>query len=189
MCFYVIIAVPADRGDHVPEVFGQGFKTSPTANRSISAALPAGYPARLITNGMCSCDLYASPRSETEADPEDHLRRKYAKLGWSDAKITRAVEQAKAKGSKNLHARGLRSDVVSRLQELCQSAGKVAVLVHWYHGDVETERLSLTRAQPCDCGELPSRATTLREGEVLIAVDRAGIDDARLGGPRKRRRS
>jgi hypothetical protein len=172
MCFFITIAVPAQKAGLVEEVFGRGFHTAPTANASVAAALPAGYAALLVTDGHCSCDLYAAPQSPTGRNPEDHLRKKYAKRGWSDAKIARAVEQGKASGPKNLHTRGLRADVASRLVELCHAAGGVTVVVHWYRGRVETEPLSLKHAEPCDCADLPTRAASLPEDEVLIAASR-----------------
>jgi hypothetical protein len=172
MCFFITIAVPAPKAALVPDVFGRGFRTASTANPAVVAALPTDYAPTLVTNGHCSCDLYAAPRSETEPDLGDHLRKKYAKRGWSDSKIARALEQAKARDSKNLHARGIHRDVVSRLQELCRAAGSVAVVVHWYSGQVETEQLSLRQAKPCDCAELPARAAALCEDEVLVAASR-----------------
>ena len=174
MCFFITIAVPARNADLVPQVFGRDFRTDPTANPAIAAALPTGYALMLLTSGMCSCSLYSVPLSDAQPDPEDHLRRKYAKRGWSDAKIARAVEQAKQSGTKNLHVRGLRPDVVTRLQELCQTAGKVAVIVHWYGGDIEAEQFVPTRAEPCECAELPARAAQLREDELLVVAARRG---------------
>ena len=77
MCFFITIAVPAQKAGLVPEVLGRGFHTAPMANPAVAAALPAGYVTMLVTNGHCSCDLFASPRSATEADRKDHLRKKY----------------------------------------------------------------------------------------------------------------
>jgi hypothetical protein len=172
MCFFITISVPAQKANLVPEVFGRGFHTSQTANPAVIAALPASHATMLVTNGHCSCDLYASPRSATEPDPEAHLRKKYAKRGWSKAKVMRAVEQAKASSSRSLHARGFIPDVAERLQALCKAAGTVAVVVHWYSGQVETEQLSLKHAEPCDCADLPARAADLPADEVLVATNR-----------------
>jgi hypothetical protein len=173
MCFFLTVAVPIKHVEHIGEVFGRGFQTHANANPSVTAALPAGYAARLVTSGMCSCDLYARSEAGTRPDPATHLRRKYEKLGWSEAKIQRALTQTAARASKHVRPTvGLRDDVTERLGTLCRKAGSVAFLVHWYNGDVQTESLQLHQAKPCTCDVLPLRAKQLNEDEVVIAAIR-----------------
>jgi hypothetical protein len=62
--------------------------------------------------------------------------------------------------------------VTERLGTLCRAAGSVALLVQWYNGDVEAERLSLGQPIRCGCDELAARAQSLDEDEVLIAAAR-----------------
>src|SRR5688500_14064247 len=151
MCFYITIAVPAQDAGLVAQVFNRELQIEPSSNAAIMAALPAGYAAALVTNGVCSCGLYGSLR-RSSSDAAERLRHKYAKRGWSEAKIARAVAQASSAGSKGLHPRGLHPDVVTGLQKLCEEAGEVAVVVHWYGGLVESERFALSHAEPCECG-------------------------------------
>src|SRR5215213_1542275 len=128
MCFFLTVAVPSQHAERIGEAFGRGFQTHPTANASVTAALPAGYAARLVTSGMCSCDLYARPRTADAPDPATHLRRKYEKRGWSEAKIKRALEQAADNASKtNRATSGFRSDVLTGFEALCRAAGSVAL--------------------------------------------------------------
>lgn len=171
MCFFLTVAVPAKHVERIGEVFGRGFQTHPTVNATVTEALPAGHEPRLVTSGMCSCDLYARPRAAEASDPTSHLRRKYEKLGWREAKIERAIKQSAASAAKhNRPIAGLRDDVTERLVTLCRAACSVALLVHWYNGDVETERLTLHRSAPCKCEELVTRSQQLIEDEVLIAA-------------------
>jgi hypothetical protein len=171
MCFFVTVAVPLQYADRIGEVFGRGFHTHATANPSVTAALPPGYAARLITSGTCSCDLYARPRSAQAPDPAVHLRRKYQKRGWSEAKIKGALEQAAVKESKtNRATSGFRSDVLSGIEALCRAAGSAALLVHWYSGDIESERFPLGQPRRCKCDELAAQAQSLVEDELLIAT-------------------
>jgi hypothetical protein len=122
---------------------------------------------------MCSCDLYAPPRSESNANPVPHLRREYEKRGWSEAKIQRAIKQAAAKVRQaNRTEPGFRADVVDCVAALCRATGGVALFVHWYNGDVETERLSVGHARRCRCDELPARTQQLTEGQLLVATAR-----------------
>jgi hypothetical protein len=169
MCFFLTIAVPEEHADQMFDTFGPGFHLGPTANESVLSALPARYTARVLTSGGCSCDLYVRSGTADDANPSEHLRRKYAKRGWSDAKIARAVEQATQ--AKPLTFSGLRKDVIEQLGTLCAAAGGVAVVVHWYTGDVERERFPLV-VQTCARDELPARAANLREDEVLAAAVR-----------------
>jgi hypothetical protein len=171
MCFFVTIAVPSQHAEQIGEVFARGFQTRPTANAGVTAVLPAGYAARLITSGMCSCDLYARPRDAGVPDPAAHLRRKYEKRGWSEAKIKRALEQVEVQPSKtNRATSGFRPDVLSAFEALCRAAGSVALLVHWYSGDIESERLPLGEPRRCKCDELAARAQSLVEDQILIAA-------------------
>src|SRR4051794_39247903 len=127
MCYFLTIAVPSPHAERIGGMFGRGFQTHPTANPSVTSALPAGYAARLITRGMCSCDLYARPRGADAPDPAAHLRREYERRGWSEAKIQRALEQIDVKASKkNRATSGFRSDVLSGIEALCHTAGSVA---------------------------------------------------------------
>lgn len=177
MCYFVTVAVPSQHAGRVGEVFGRGCQARPTANPTVTAALPAGYAALLITRGICSCDLYARPRGAGEPDAAAHLRRKYENRGWSDAKIRRALEQVEVRASKTARAvSGFRPDVITGFEALCRAAGSVALLVHWYSADVESERVSLGPPLRCDCDELAARAQTLGEAQVLIATARRGGD-------------
>ena len=180
MCYFLAVAVPARDAEHLDRIFGSTpFQVRPTDNRDLLAALPPAFAARLITTGGCSCDLYSPPDRSRDANPAEQLRRKYAKRGWSKSKIDRAVEQAIANGPATpMHGKtplspGLRGDVVERLRELCDSAAGVVVTVHWYGGDVATERMSLTPAQACTPAQLAERAATMREDELLSIATRS----------------
>jgi hypothetical protein len=170
MCYFLAAGVPAEHGWRLRDAFTLGYTLVPVTNAAMVAAFPTGYEIRLVTTGTCSCDLYVRPGSAGPADARAHLRRKYAKRGWSDARIARAVEQAMKDRPGSAGGSGLRRDVVDRLWLLCRAAGEVAVVVHWYHGDIDTEPLSPTRAPPCRCNDFPSWAAGLNEDEVLHAA-------------------
>jgi hypothetical protein len=140
MCFFLTIAVPDAHAERIREAFGRGFRTSPAINRCVIEALPAGFAARVVTRGSCSCKLYARRDEQSRASAPQ-----------------RPVE-------------GLRPDVVTRLQTLCETAGSVAVLVHWYRGDVDTERFSAEGFTECGCADLSARAQALVEDHVLVAT-------------------
>src|SRR4029077_12012849 len=115
----------------------------------------------------CSCDLFRRPASSNKETAETHaddLRRKYAKRGWSQAKVERAVTQASARPQPEEPFIGLRPDVRELLADLAEEVGELAIAVHWYNGDIETEKFNVVqgpRIGPPEC----------REGSVLIAQD------------------
>lgn len=113
--------------------------------------------------------LYARPRSPLSGNREQRLRRKYAKRGWSEAKIERAIAEAGVEEQVAMSFSGLAPVVVEGLQALCASAGEAAVVVHWYRGDTESAGLSLGQ-QTCRLVELPECAGRLKEDEVLIVT-------------------
>ena len=169
MCYFVTVGVPAQSAARVSEAFGPDLRIGPTANPSVLAALPYGFTAHLVTNGHCSCNLYGKPRSTAdEQAAAQHLRQKYAKKGWSEAKFARAMAQVPRD-----RLFGLSADLVPRLQALCEVTGFVAVVVHWFSGGVEDESLTLTRGLAAGSADLPARAAALVEDEVLyVTADR-----------------
>lgn len=165
MCFFLTLGIPRQRA--LPDfAFGRGFELAPTENPTILAGFPAGYTAMLVTSGMCSCGLYAPPRATSSR--EEHLRRKYAKRGWSEAKIQRAVTQSQSAHPGPSAWSGLRLDLVDALRLTCERAGALAVVVHWYNGDIESERFTLTNTRKCALDELPALAARFAEDEIVL---------------------
>lgn len=187
MCFFLVVAVPTRHVALVGEVFARGFQVYPTANLTVAAAVPEQHDALVITSGMCSCGPYARPNVATASDRAAHLRRKYVKLGWNEAKIQRALEQSGASGAKpSRPSSGVREDVASGLSALCRAAGSIAVCVHWYNGDIDTERFTLGKPLRCSCAELPARLQALGEDSVLIATPRPTDEPSAGAGSRSR---
>jgi hypothetical protein len=167
MCFFVTIGVPAKHAGRMKETLGGDFDLCLAANPALLAAFPRGYTLRHVTLGMCSCSLYERPRPVEEREPRK--RGKQAGRGGGDARTTRATP---SKAGKRETWSGLRDDLIRGLEALCQAAGGVALLVHWYRGDIERERLHLARGERCTPVDLPARAAALPEDEVLHVVVR-----------------
>jgi len=181
MCYYITIAAPTKCATDVSALIDRGLQIHPTRNPAVMASLPDGLTAWILMEATCSCGMYVSPRAPDAPTETERLRKKYAKSGWSDAKIDRAVTQSAARHSASQpNWSGLRPDVVALLQRIGTRAGQVAVVVHWYEGGVETEGLSLKRLQSCSLDELALRASALSEDEALIAVCRPGSPPNRI---------
>ena len=164
MCYFITIAVETKHTGEVADAFGKGFHILPTANPSVLAVIPPGYTPLLLTNGHCSCGLYVRPRIAKDNAMLDRLRKKYAKLGWSESKISRALSQAR---ESRPDAGGFSNEVLDGLETLLQTCDSVAVVVHEYSGDVERQQLSLTRLPPCDYDELRTHAAVLEEDQLM----------------------
>jgi hypothetical protein len=126
-----------------------------------------------VTTGFCSCELYSRPGRPRTEQLAEQLQRKYQKRGWSQAKIQRAVEQAKQSQARfPASAGGIREDVIERLQVLAESAGAVGVFAHWYGGNPESELLELKQFATCDLANLKRQAAQLPEDQLLLADSR-----------------
>ena len=145
MCYFLTLALPSSSVSRLRDEFQRGFVVLPTSNPAIRRALPGSFELRLLTSGMCSCDLYREPGSQFPPRPsEDELRARFEKRGWSRAKIERAVSQSLARADGRLSFSGLRADVAARITALAQAEGPLALVVHFYSGAVETEAVPVS---------------------------------------------
>lgn len=150
MCYFVTVAV---RGDAMPKLLdavGKPLRAAPVGNRSVLAHLPQGYETFVIVSGpgFCSCELFMaaedSHRERIEAEARTY-REKHRRMGWSTAKIERAMASAAREHSRQDQSfLGLRADVRALLADLAERVGELGVLAHFYSDDVETETCQLT---------------------------------------------
>lgn len=177
MCHFLTVGVPARRAEQLTAPAGSELQLHPTANPSVLAAFPDGFTAIVVTEGFCSCNIYARPGDEfADAGVLDRsLRRKAAKLGWSAAKIRRAARQSQSAHDRRPRPTpGLRGDVIDWLHELCGRTGHIAVVVHFYSVGVESEAFECTRLPACRLDDFPRAATELSEDAVLVVRHEPG---------------
>lgn len=168
MCYLIHIGVPAK---HAASVRMQRVpRVDALHNPFVSAAFGASFATFGVTDGGCACNLYSSPDAPA-ADRDDPAtsRRKYERLGWSEAKIARALA-ASAEASSHRHPRtGLREDVVELVSGLVQAAGEVRLLVHHYHGKFARERVGSQGTRIMSANELRNGGgSTIAEDLVYI---------------------
>lgn len=164
MCFYITIGVPREHANWAVESFASDWHLRPTKNPSVSAAMHAEFTPLLIGEGGCCCGLYTSSESESFFARKESKRRKYERLGWSAAKIQRALSgcpRAPEPGD------GLHPTVVELLEQICRRAGAVAVVVHEYTGKVETESFTIAGTDACGVADLPQLARSLKVDSLL----------------------
>jgi hypothetical protein len=141
MCYLIHIGVPTA---HAESIESQRVpRIAPQQNASVAAAFGPSFVLFSVSDGGCACNLYSSPDAGHDAqDRKDTKRRKYERMGWSAAKITRALaasDDAHAQSGRRIA--GLRDDVVAIVANLAATAGEVRLLVHHYHGMFAEERV------------------------------------------------
>lgn len=169
MCYFITIGLPEDKAQFLEDHIPRGFHIAPIENLSVLEQMGRGFRTYLLMSGGCSCSLFNEPRPEAkeagqtrEHSRRERLRRKYEKMGWSAAKIDRALTQL-PRGREGESFTGLRGDVQHFVGELALNVGEVAVVAHWYDGDVQETRLTL---KP---GRVVSPETALEEGLLVAA--------------------
>ena len=168
MCFFITIAVPSNAVEGVrTERAVRGMHIAPTANASARAAAGPGRVPLLVTTGGCSCDWYKRP-AESEAESEAHskilkAKARYERMGWSKAKIERALE---GMARSPQHDFGLHPVVIDLLQAVTQDCGSAAVWVHEFSGDVEVESYAIARHERWARTEVAARSAMLATDTV-----------------------
>lgn len=150
MCYFVIVAVRREAMPKLLGAVGEPLRVVPVANRSILTHLRQGYETAVIVSGpgLCSCELFMaaedSHRARVEAKARAY-REKHRRMGWSAAKIERAMASAAREHARqDRHFLGLRENVRALLADLAEQVGELGVLAHFYSDDVETETCQLT---------------------------------------------
>ena len=168
MCFFITIAVPNNAVERLrAEHTVRGMQIAPTANASARAAAGPGRVPLLVTTGGCSCDWYKRPaESESEAEADSKLAKakaRYERMGWSKAKIERALE---GMARSPQHDFGLHPVVIDLLQAVTQDCGSAAVWVHEFSGDVEVESYAIARHERWARTEVAARSAMLATDTV-----------------------
>jgi hypothetical protein len=168
VCYLIHIAVPASQAERVesPRV----PRVESHHNPSVSAVLGSSLATFSVTDGGCACSLYSSPDGgANDRDPAESKRRKYERLGWSKAKVARALRTAEEAHSQSRHHTGIRHDVAEIIASLVETTGEVRLFVHHYHGSFAEQRVVSRGTRSMGAYELQSAAhTRIAEDTVYI---------------------
>ena len=105
---------------------------TPTRNITVRHAL--GGDPHDVTDGHCACSFYVAPAVEGKINA---ARGRYAKAGWSQAKIDRAVEAKSRSHSRRVRAPAL--DFPGAIGALLRAGADVKLLCHAYTGRFDEE--------------------------------------------------
>ena len=172
MCHFITATLPQganiDLASGVFRSHDLGFKV--VHNPHVSPQLNPGETYILTTRGRCDCGTALGvlnrhgPSNDLTYESEVANLRKQ---GWSGTKVQRWLKQKreaeeKRKEEVNSRAQGGMADAerwVNLVSELLHSghANKVGVLLHLYHGGVETERSQYLGAAEIEIGRFEPR--------------------------------
>jgi hypothetical protein len=152
LCYLIHIGIPAAHAERV--VSPRPFRVARHDNPSVSAAFGPSFKPFSIESGGCACSIYSSPDAqhlETKPSPESR-RKRYEKLGWSEAKIRRALSDAERERTEERD--GIRDDVTAYIAELAAAAGELKLIVHEYRGLFAEEHVPHARNHALTADEL-----------------------------------
>ena len=140
MCVLITVGVSGLHGDVTAPFRAFGFTTQPAVNPT-SAAMPKNAIRIDVTAGGCSCALYQGDTPDPADAESERLRivRKYARKGWSQAKIDRALgsrdhsSQQDRQGPKDLsenHA----EQFAAAIESLSKLGARLTLLAHSFKG-------------------------------------------------------
>lgn len=172
MCYFLTVGVPKAKTSVLEQSIPRGLAACPTGNPTVLKYLGGDYATYLLISGDCSCDLYSERLFVPPAKSADSRRRKYQKMGWSPAKIERAMASVAADAPPAQGFAGLRPDVRELLAQIAEAVGSLFVMVHWYDGDLEKEAFSIRDGPTITAAELRAATLPLRPDEM-----------ARISGP------
>lgn len=180
MCYFVTLGVPALGADAVLRALGASFDVRPSRNPSVRAAFPKNDKLFEITHGGCSCDLVEA----TSPPPHDNQRQreKYRRMGWSDAKIARALD-----GRRSAHQRRRQADapmLAPAIAGLAEASGGARLLVHMYSGDIDREVVMPLGKQSVLVHDLVAKGGALPE-DVVVDIRLANKPHERAGKGRR----
>ena len=146
MCHLLTIGISGGSGNPTDIFRAQGLHVEPAVNPHVRSAMPNGAVLLDVTDGGCSCSICVPSIADRAVD-EEAARARYARKGWSAAKIARAIESKQA-------AHGRRKPS-SRAQQFClsvealaRSGSHIALISHFYDGRFAEEVVSVgARAQ------------------------------------------
>ena len=172
MCYFISIAVDEKHESAVKRNLRSSFTLSRSENPSIRDHLKPQDISFIIAEGMCACDLFSRPQVGQSESREEKLRRKYSKpkykkLGWTAAKIERAIADSLATPTNDFT--GLRADLRLQLCDLVSEVGRLSLVVHFYSGNPETDEVPIRLKKTIICADLRDNDESVLE-DTLVEV-------------------
>lgn len=182
MCHFITATLPQSvKLDSVAPIFEShklGFDL--VSNPHVSAQIESEDWHILTTRGHCDCDTVLGSLSRSVAsEPISYERdlKKFREKNWSEAKIQRWLEQKEQTKEKHLrededqarrttpdaaHWIGFITDVL-----ISGHTRRIGLLLHMYHGGVESERIQILGRQKVNLKELTTKLLMEMKEDVV----------------------
>ncbi|MDT5120789.1 MAG: hypothetical protein QOC96_271 [Acidobacteriota bacterium] len=187
MCHYITATLPNNaKPELVASIFEShklGFKL--ISNPHISTQIDDGDMYVLTTRGQCDCGTvlgFLNSTSSAKNVSYERELRNFRKKGWSETKIQRWLEQKEQAKDKHLredqaHAKAGIPEAdkwIEFITDLLKSGctRRLGLLLHWYHGSIESERISILGREKIKLGELkPEQLMKMKEDLIYEFVN------------------
>ncbi|MBI5160233.1 MAG: hypothetical protein HY996_02265 [Micrococcales bacterium] len=183
MCHFITGTLPraAARTVLAPILREHGLAFSALDNPFVQAQLAPGDAYSRATKAWCDCGTpLGSARRGRGAVAQDgahvaRMKEALRKKGWGSAKIERwLVQQARTRERDERVRKDHDAANAAYLETwrdalaaLARTAGPVGLLLHWYHGGLETERIEIARREPVALRSLDVAALAGIEEDML----------------------
>jgi hypothetical protein len=172
MCYFITVGLDKNYTSFLHRYMQDEYGFLRSNNPSITDRLNTNSVAfHIVSTGKqpCSCGLFYLKREDSEPSEANRLRLKYRKKGWSAEKIERAISDKFSTHKRNFE--GLKPDLRERLCGVVTEAGRVLLVVHWYSGDVDAEKLPIRSQKIVTCDELLGEDGAVTEDtEIEIVI-------------------
>lgn len=182
MCHFVTATLPrsADAGAVASQFAAAGRGFVVIANRHLESQIDRGDQYYLTTAGRCDCGTVLGSLADSGRDPGRDVEQEVAKLrrrGWSEAKVGRWRLQVEGdrvrrrREERGQAGRGVPSagQWVTLVREVLGSGAtpRIGLLLHWYAGGVESERIQLKSQRQVPRSELTPELLMRMDEDVL----------------------
>ena len=166
MCEFIAVAVLGTLQGSTPVDRSTGLQLTPSDSRPIGNSVGRGWHVWFLTERRlgCACRLYVPPDAEpswagadaAQARKTCQLRKKYTRLGWSVAKIDRALadsQSAQDRESAQLRQvdeaeegdpSGMKPSAREVIAGLAKDHGVARFIVHEFSRDTATEKFEMS---------------------------------------------
>jgi hypothetical protein len=114
--------------------------------------------------------LYSSPDASGAAGDPTAKRRKYERLGWSRAKIERALAASEEAHSETTRPSGIRQDVAKAIADIARSVGEIRLLVHQYPGLFAEEKIVVQSTHRLHASEFEKSAHASVAEDIVYTI-------------------
>jgi hypothetical protein len=132
MCFFVAIGIKTRSIELIEKAMKPNLVFSPVRNPNLNCCLSKGYSFCWVISNGCSCELLPEPPLNREL-----LGKKYKKLGWSNGKIKRVIDEKEV--GINYRAKNLKIEKI--LERVIEWSNPLYFFYHWFNSEIDTEEI------------------------------------------------